>query len=163
METLRLFNLSRWALVLVIALDFVIPHAHAQGGKAEPLRVQFQRGRSSAMIAGKLRGDEQAEYVAGAKKDQKLTIKLYAPQFRQTWNIILQAHSHHSLSTSPQRLRFPATEVLSGIINQHSNTRRHKHMASVPFTLTLKDEYQHTNAFSTPVRFDRSGCKRWNR
>ena len=77
-ETLRLFNLSRWALALVIALNFAIPHAYAQGGKAEPLRVQFQRGRSSASIAGKLRGDQQAEYVAGAKKDQKLTINLYA-------------------------------------------------------------------------------------
>jgi hypothetical protein len=78
LETLRLFNLSRWALALVIALNFAIPQAYAQGGKAEPLRVQFQRGRSSATIAGKLRGDQQAEYVAGGKKDQKLTINLYA-------------------------------------------------------------------------------------
>ena len=78
METLRLFNLSRWALALVIALNFAIPQAYAQGGKAEPLRVQFQHGRNSATIAGKLRGDQQAEYVAGAKKDQKLTINLYA-------------------------------------------------------------------------------------
>ena len=66
METLRLFNLSRWALVLVIALDFVIPHAHAQGGKAEPLRVQFQRGRSSAMIAGKLRGKDEYQRLFDA-------------------------------------------------------------------------------------------------
>jgi len=76
--TLHLFNLSRWALALVIALNFAIPQAYVQGGKAEPLRVQFQRGRSSATIAGKLRGDQQAEYVAGAKKDQKLNINLYA-------------------------------------------------------------------------------------
>jgi len=78
LETLRLFNLSRWALALVIALNFAIPQAYAQGGKAEPLRVQFRRGRSSATIAGKLRGDQQAEYVAGGKKDQKLTINLDA-------------------------------------------------------------------------------------
>jgi len=77
-ETLRLFNLSRWALALIIALNFAIPQAHAQGGKAEPLQIQFQRGRSSATIAGKLRGDQQAEYVVGAKKGQKLTINLYA-------------------------------------------------------------------------------------
>jgi hypothetical protein len=77
--TVYRFNFSRWALALVIALNFAIPHAYAQsGGKAEPLRVQFQRGRSSATIAGKLRGDQQAEYVAGAKKDQKLTINLYS-------------------------------------------------------------------------------------
>src|SRR5262245_37201539 len=69
-ETLRLFNLSRWALALVIALNFAIPQAYAQaGGKGEPLRVQFQRGRSSATIAGTLRGYQQAEYVVGAKKD----------------------------------------------------------------------------------------------
>src|SRR5262245_37022883 len=64
--------------MLAIALDFVIPYAYAQGGKAEPMRVQFQRGRTSATITGKLSSDQQAEYVAGAKKDQKLTIILYA-------------------------------------------------------------------------------------
>jgi len=78
METLHLFNLSRWASTLVIALNFAIPQAYAQGGKAEPLRIQFQHGRSSATVAGKLRGDQQAEYVAGAMKDQKLTVNLYA-------------------------------------------------------------------------------------
>ena len=78
METLRMFNLSRWASALVIALNFAIPQAYAQGGKAEPLRVQFQRGRSSATLAGKLRGESQVEYVAEAKKGQKLTINLYA-------------------------------------------------------------------------------------
>ena len=78
MGTLLLLNFSRWALALVIALNFASFQAYAQGGKAEPLRVQFQRGRSSATIAGKLRGDQQAEYIAGAKKNQKLTINLYA-------------------------------------------------------------------------------------
>src|SRR5262249_39615588 len=77
-RNMRYCHLLGRAMALVIALNFAIPRAYAQGGKAEPLRIQFQRGRSSATIAGKLRGDQQAEYVAGAKKDQKLTINLYA-------------------------------------------------------------------------------------
>lgn len=46
------------------------------GGKAEPNRIEFKRGTSSTTISGTVRGDEQAEYVLGAKKGQKLVIKL---------------------------------------------------------------------------------------
>jgi len=46
------------------------------GGKAEPNRIEFKRGANSSTVSGTVRGDEQAEYVIGAKKGQKLTIKL---------------------------------------------------------------------------------------
>ncbi|MGH9767966.1 MAG: hypothetical protein ACREAB_11075, partial [Blastocatellia bacterium] len=66
------------SVLIVIAFSFVLPSVYAQGGKAAPLRIQFQRGRDSATVNGKLRGDQQAEYALGAKKGQKLTIHLYA-------------------------------------------------------------------------------------
>jgi len=46
------------------------------GGKAEPLRIEFNRGASSTTINGKVRGTEEAEYVLSARKGQKLTIRL---------------------------------------------------------------------------------------
>ena len=50
--------------------------AEQGGGKAEPLRIEFKRGTNSATINGKVRGDEEAEYVFAAKKGQELTIKI---------------------------------------------------------------------------------------
>lgn len=46
------------------------------GGKAEPNRIEFKRGANSTTIGGTVRGEEQAEYVLGAKKGQRLVIKL---------------------------------------------------------------------------------------
>jgi hypothetical protein len=46
------------------------------GGKAEALRIEFKRGTNNTTINGKVRGDEEAEYVFAAKKGQKLTIRL---------------------------------------------------------------------------------------
>jgi hypothetical protein len=50
----------------------------AQGGKAEPLRIRFLRGRDNTTVRGTLRGDAQKEYVVRARKDQRLTIRLSA-------------------------------------------------------------------------------------
>lgn len=50
--------------------------ALAQGGKAEPNRIEFKRGTTSTTISDTVRGDEQSEYVLGAKKGQRLVIKL---------------------------------------------------------------------------------------
>src|ERR1043166_2368702 len=46
------------------------------GGKAEPLRIEFKRGTMSTTVSGSVRNDEQYEYVLGAKKGQRLTIKI---------------------------------------------------------------------------------------
>ena len=50
--------------------------ALAQGGKAEPNRIEFKRGTTSTSVNGTMRGAEQAEYVLTAKKGQTLTIKI---------------------------------------------------------------------------------------
>jgi len=46
------------------------------GGKAEPLRIEFKRGSTSTTVSGSVRNDEEYEYVLGAKKGQRLTIKI---------------------------------------------------------------------------------------
>jgi len=54
----------------------IAPNAVLAGGKAEPLRIEFNRGGHSATIGESVRGDEEAEYVLAAKKGQRLIIKL---------------------------------------------------------------------------------------
>ena len=44
------------------------------GGKAEPGRVKFAKGKSSTVLKGTLSGDQEQEFVFGAKKGQKVYI-----------------------------------------------------------------------------------------
>jgi len=74
----RMRRLSRGVALIAIALSFCMPPVYAQGGKAEPLRIQFQRGRDRVTLNGKLRGDQQAEYALGARNNQKLIVSLVA-------------------------------------------------------------------------------------
>lgn len=46
----------------------------AQGGKAEPKRIRFAAGTSSASVAGTLRNGQEMEYVFGASKGQAVTV-----------------------------------------------------------------------------------------
>jgi hypothetical protein len=50
--------------------------ARAQGGKAEPNRIEFKRGTTSSSVSGTVRNDEQAEYVVSAQLGQRMVIKL---------------------------------------------------------------------------------------
>ena len=63
--------------ILLIAITlFSTALMYAQhGGKAEPNRIQFGKGKTSALIAGTLRSSEEAEYVFGAKAGQVVTIR----------------------------------------------------------------------------------------
>lgn len=54
--------------------------AFAQGGKAEPNRIEFKRGAITTIINGIVRGDEEAEYVLDAKKGQRWSSS--CPPFR---------------------------------------------------------------------------------
>ena len=60
--------------VLVLCLGFARPTL-AQGGKAEPLRVQFPRGKNSATLKGTIRGDQQFEYAVEARAGQWMLIE----------------------------------------------------------------------------------------
>lgn len=63
--------------ILGLLFSFAAPMAMAQhGGKAEPLRIEFKRGATSTSVSGSVRNDEEYEYVLGAKKGQRLTIKI---------------------------------------------------------------------------------------
>jgi hypothetical protein len=70
------FICGRFLPILLLTL---LPYSAAmaqRGGKAEPNRIEFKRGSKSTTVSGAVRGDEQAEYVLGAKKGQTLVVKL---------------------------------------------------------------------------------------
>ena len=63
-------------MFLVITLLLAAGSVLAQhGGKAEAQRIKFVAGKSSATLRGTLSRDEEMEYVFGASKGQKVTIK----------------------------------------------------------------------------------------
>jgi hypothetical protein len=46
------------------------------GGKAEPNRISFKRGATSATVSGDLKVGEQLEYVFAATKGQAVSLKI---------------------------------------------------------------------------------------
>jgi hypothetical protein len=74
-----LFHLPKTAFICGFFLIFfccAAPVFAQNGGKAEPLRIEFKRGTTSTTLSGVVHGDEEAEYVLAAKKGQRLIIKL---------------------------------------------------------------------------------------
>ena len=62
-------------LLTVVCLFFTLLVNAQHGGKAEPNRILFAKGSSSALIAGTLRSAEEAEYVFAARAGQVVTIR----------------------------------------------------------------------------------------
>ncbi|HEX8369939.1 MAG TPA: hypothetical protein VF604_15440 [Pyrinomonadaceae bacterium] len=64
-------------LAAIVVLLFGGAGVFAQnGGKAEPNPITFAKGKSSATVSGKVKGDEQAEYVFSAKEGQIIQVKI---------------------------------------------------------------------------------------
>jgi hypothetical protein len=71
---------TKMILVILTAL-FCAGAAQAQGGgKAEPLEIRFEKGKSSATVGATLSGDQQMEYSFSAKAGQTVYLKC-SPQF----------------------------------------------------------------------------------
>ena len=62
-------------LVLVVGLIAAGPLFGQNGGKAEPKRIQFAAGKSSATLSGTLSNAQEMEYVFAASKGQQVTIR----------------------------------------------------------------------------------------
>jgi hypothetical protein len=65
----------RLLFLLAICL-LTAPALFAQGGKAEPNRIEFAKGKSSTTLTGNLSNSQEMEYVFSAAKGQKVTIKM---------------------------------------------------------------------------------------
>jgi hypothetical protein len=69
---------------IMLVVLIVSAEAVAQGGKAEPNRIEFKRGTTTTNVNGIVRGDEEAEYVLAARKGQRLIIKLTSVPVKST-------------------------------------------------------------------------------
>ena len=66
---------NKLLLSIVLTLIFATAAA-AQGGKAEPLRISFAKGKTSATRTGSLKIGEVYELVFGARAGQSVKIKI---------------------------------------------------------------------------------------
>lgn len=62
-------------LICLVAL-FAFGATYAQGGKAEPNRVKFAKGKSSAVLTGTLSNGQEMEYVFGANAGQTISLNV---------------------------------------------------------------------------------------
>lgn len=62
--------------IIFFAIILLGSFVSAFAQKAEPNRINFARGKSSATLSGTLSNNEQMEYVFGAKAGQKITLKV---------------------------------------------------------------------------------------
>lgn len=64
-------------ILLFLAVIFATAiFVSAQGGKAEPNRIEFAKGKSSTTLTGTLSNSQEMEYVFSASKGQKVTITM---------------------------------------------------------------------------------------
>ena len=63
-----------WVVLLLVTLSASAAIGQRGGGKAEPLRIEFKRGASSATLNDTVRGTEEAEYVFAARQGQRVAI-----------------------------------------------------------------------------------------
>lgn len=67
---------SKLLITVAIMLFWAGGSLAQNGGKAEPNRIKFTKGKSIATVSDKISGGLQAEYAFGAKKGQTVTIKI---------------------------------------------------------------------------------------
>lgn len=60
--------------LIILAFAFAVSVSAQHGGKAEPNRIHFAKGKTSTVLAGVLSRDQEAEYVFGAKGGQVVTV-----------------------------------------------------------------------------------------
>lgn len=66
-------------LLLVLMLFTAVSPVWGQGGKAEPARVEFVRGSSSAVLTGTLSNGQEMDYIFSARAGQTVVIKNTRP------------------------------------------------------------------------------------
>jgi hypothetical protein len=68
--------MSKKILLAMVIIAACLCGVSAQnGGKAEPNRIEFAQGKSSANLNGTLSNGQEMEYVFAARKGQHVTVK----------------------------------------------------------------------------------------
>ncbi len=67
---------TKLTIVTIILLASAIGVFAQNGGKAEPMRVKFAKGKTGAVLSGMLKQDREMEYIFGAKRGQKIKAQI---------------------------------------------------------------------------------------
>lgn len=64
-------------IVAILGLLFCFGSVFGQnGGKAEPRRIEFAKGKSSATFGDRIKGDEQHEFIFSAREGQLINARI---------------------------------------------------------------------------------------
>jgi len=67
---------TKLTIIVVILLASAISIFAQNGGKAEPLRVKFAKGKTAAVLSGMLKQNQEMEYIFRAKQGQKVMARI---------------------------------------------------------------------------------------
>lgn len=129
-------------LTIVITIVFLcVANIFAQGGgKAEPNRIKFAKGKSSATLSGTLSNDEEMEYVFGAKAGQDITLTITSTPKGNFFDFVL-AGDGFDLETdndSYSDYNFTAPETGDYLVSVRKRSTAETKTAKFFLTLTIK-------------------------
>lgn len=129
-------------LIVGILLASAFAAVAQNGGKAEPLRVKFAKGKTGATLNGTLKQGEEMEYVFGAKQGQKVraVIASTAPKGKFHAFKIVGAEGVDYLAEydSNYELEFDAPQTGDYIIYVHFNPTDKVRSGKFALTLSIK-------------------------
>ena len=127
--------MNKTSFLLVIAfIALVSASSFAQsGGKAEAGRVKFAKGKSQTVLTGTLSGDQEQEFVFGAKKGQ--TVYITNPDsLRFAYRLFNDEVSNDSTDLAEPTMEFVVPETGDYMVFvRRSNT----YPRSAKFSITL--------------------------
>ena len=112
----------------------------AQGGKAEPTRISFAKGKSSATKTGSLKTGEEYEYIFGAKAGQKVKVKIVSTAPKGTFHYFTLTGSDFDFSTEEDKnyiYEFIAPENGDYLLTVYFNEIRKVRSGRFALTLTI--------------------------
>lgn len=124
-------------ILTIICVAFLASSIYAQGGgKAEPGRVKFAKGKSMATLTGSLSGDQQQEFVFGARQGQTVYIT-NSDSMRFAYRVFNDDVSYESVELAEPTLEFvvPTTGDYMLFVRRASNSTR---KAKFSITLSIK-------------------------
>lgn len=130
---------TKSAFILCILFVFALSIFAQNGGKAEPNRIKFVKGKSSAIVSGKVKGDEQAEYIFAANEGQTVKLKISStPKGKFTSFKIINAYGEPEyLPEYDSYFDYEFTALYSGDYLIWVNFRAAGKVLSAKYNLTL--------------------------
>lgn len=126
--------MKRSSILLVVAFFALAVSAFAQnGGKAEPGRVKFAKGKSMTTLSATLSGDQEQEYVFGARRGQKVYIT-NSDSYRFSYRVFNDEVNYESTELAVPTLEFvvPSTGDYMLFVKKASASPR-----TAKFSITL--------------------------